>query len=166
MRYLVREKIFAIKDDFWVTDESGNKVFRVDAKLMSMHDTLELKDAGGANLAVIKKKLVSIHDTMEIEHDHRVVATVGRKILSPIEHRYHIDVAGEGRWEAVGDFIQKEYEIRSNRGTVAYISRRWFTIRDAYGVDVGPGENEALIIAIAICIDRIHHREEEQHNRR
>jgi uncharacterized protein YxjI len=30
-------------------------------------------------------------------------------------------------------------------------------MRDAYGVDVAPGENDALIICIAICLDRIHH---------
>jgi uncharacterized protein YxjI len=45
---------------------------------------------------------------------------------------------------------------------VAWISRKWFTIRDAYGVDVAPGQNDAFIIAIAVCLDRIHHDEERR----
>jgi uncharacterized protein YxjI len=27
MRYLVRERVFSIGDDFWITDEQGNRVF-------------------------------------------------------------------------------------------------------------------------------------------
>jgi hypothetical protein len=29
-------------------------------------------------------------------------------------------------------------------------------------VDIAPGENEALIICVAICLDRIHHDEERR----
>jgi uncharacterized protein YxjI len=31
-RYLVREKMFSIGDDFWITDQGGNRVFLVDGK--------------------------------------------------------------------------------------------------------------------------------------
>ena len=44
------------------------------------------------------------------------------------------------------------------------ISRQWFRIRDTYGVEVEPGEDDALVIAIAVCIDRIH--EDEVRERR
>ena len=53
MRYLVREKIFSIKDDFWVTDENGNRIYFIDAKILSLRHTLELKDASGGVLAAI-----------------------------------------------------------------------------------------------------------------
>ena len=42
------------------------------------------------------------------------------------------------------------------------ISRQWFRIRDTYGVEVAPGEDDALIIAIAVSIDRIHEDEERE----
>lgn len=54
------------------------------------------------------------------------------------------------------------FEIRDGSQVVARISRKWFTIRDAYGVDVAPGQSDAFIIAIAVCLDRIHHDEEER----
>ena len=44
------------------------------------------------------------------------------------------------------------------------VSRQWFRIRDTYGVEVGPGEDDALVIAIAVCIDRIHEDEERKHH--
>jgi uncharacterized protein YxjI len=46
---------------------------------------------------------------------------------------------------------------------VARISRKWFRIRDTYGVEVAPGQNDAFMIAVAVCLDRIHHDGEERH---
>jgi uncharacterized protein YxjI len=163
MRYLVRERLFDIKDDFWVTDEDGRRVFFVNARLVSLHHTLVLEDAAGRKLAAIKHKLLTFTDAINIEHDGAVVATVHRAVFSPLHHRAHIDLHdGGGRLEAVGNIIDKDFEIRDGGQVVARISRKWFTIRDAYGVDVAPGQNDAFIIAIAVCLDRIHHDEEER----
>jgi uncharacterized protein YxjI len=164
MRYLVREKIFSIKDDFWVTDEDGNRAYFIDAKLLSLRHTLELKDASGAVLAAIKHKLLTFTDAMEIEHDGAVVATVHKAVFSPLHHRANIDLdprTGGGRLEAVGNLLDKDFEIRDGHRVLARVSRAWFRVRDTYGVDVAPGENDALMIAIAVCLDRIHAQEEE-----
>ncbi len=56
MRYLVRERLFSITDDFWVTDEQGSKVFLVDGKALRLRETFELKDASGDTLATIRKR--------------------------------------------------------------------------------------------------------------
>jgi hypothetical protein len=32
-------------------------------------------------------------------------------------------------------------------------------------VEVAPGEDDALLLAVAVCRDRIHHEEEERHGR-
>ena len=156
MRYLVREKLFSIGGDSWITDEQGNKVFLVDGKALSLRGTFELKDASGAILATIRKKLLSFSDVMEIKQDGAVAATVHKQVLSLLRHRATIDIPGRGRLEATGDIIDKEFEIRDGHQVVAQISRAWFRLRDTYGVDVAPGENDALVICIAICLDRIH----------
>ncbi len=46
---------------------------------------------------------------------------------------------------------------------VARISRAWFRPRDTYGVEVADGVDDALVLAAAVCLDRIHHEEEEDH---
>jgi uncharacterized protein YxjI len=164
MPYLVRERLFDIKEDFWVTDEHGRRVFYVNARLLSLHHTLVLEDASGRKLASIKHKLLTFTDAIDIEHDGTVVATVHRAVISPLHHRAHIDLHdGGGRLEAVGTIIDKDFEIRDGHHVVARISRKWFRIRDTYGVEVAQGQNDALMIAIAICLDRIHHDEEERH---
>src|SRR5579875_2276401 len=161
-RYQVRERMFSIGDDFWVTDEMGNQVFLVDGKALRLRETFELKDASGMIVATVKKKLVALRDTMEIEHDGKIVATVRKAMVSPLHHRSVIDLADGSQLEAVGNLIDKEFEIQAAGQPIARVSRAWFRVRDTYGVDVAPGENDALILAIAVCLDRIHHDEEDR----
>jgi len=164
MRYLVRERLFDIKDDFWVTDEDGRGVFYVNAKFLSLHHTLVLEDASGRKLASIKHRLLTFTDAIDIEQDGAKVATVHRAVLSPLHHRAHIELHdGGGRLEAVGNLIDKDFEIRDGHHVVARVSRKWFRIRDTYGVEVAPGQNDAFMIAVAVCLDRIHQEEEERH---
>lgn len=162
MRYVVRERIFSIGDDFWITDEQGTRVFLVDGKALRLRQTFELKDSAGTVIATIRKKLLSMRDTLEIEHGGEVAATVRRALISPLRHRSVIDLADGSQLEAVGNILDKEFEIRGDAGTVARISRSWFRLRDTYGVEVAPGQNDALLLAIAVCLDRIHEDQERR----
>ncbi len=165
MRYAIREKIVSIGDDFWITDEQGNKVFLVDGKALRLRQTLELKDASGAVVATVRKKLMAMRETMEIERDGAVVATVHKAIFSPLHHRSDIDLSDGSQLEAVGNIIDKEFEIRSGGQVLARISRAWFTLRDTYGVDVAAGQDDALLLSVAVALDRIQHDEEEHRQR-
>jgi hypothetical protein len=53
-------------------------------------------------------------------------------------------------------------EIERDGDKVAEISKRWFRVRDTYGIEIAPGENDALILAATVCIDEMagawHHR--------
>lgn len=162
MRYAVREKFFSIGDDFWITDEQGNRVLLADGKAMSLRQTTELKDASGAIVAVVRKKLLAMRETMEIERGGAPAATVHKALISPLHHKSVIDLAGGGQLEAVGNILDKEFEINGGGRTLARISRSWFRVRDTYGVDVAPGEDDVLLLAVAVALDRIHHDEEER----
>ena len=41
---------------------------------------------------------------------------------------------------------------------VAEVSKRWFRVRDTYGIEIVPGENDALILAATVCIDEMSRR--------
>ena len=163
MRYTVRQKMFSIGDDFWVTDEQGNRVFLVDGKAMRLRETLELKDTSGAVVATVRKKLLAVRDTMQIERGGPVAATVRKAMLSPLRHPSTIDLADGCQLEAAGNILDMELEIRAGHQPLARVSRAWFRLRDTYGVAVAPGQDDALLIAIAVCLDRIHHDEQQEH---
>jgi len=160
---MVRQRMFSIGDDFWITDERGDRAFLVDGKALSVRQTLEIKDSSGAVAASVPKKLMALRDSMEIERDGQVIATVQREMFSPLHHQSSIELADGRTLEAVGNLIGREFDIRYGGHTVARVSPAWFTMRDTYGVDVTPGEDDAMLLAAAVCLDRIHHEEDERH---
>ena len=40
---------------------------------------------------------------------------------------------------------------------VAEVSKSWFRLRDSYGVAIDPGQDDVLILAVAVCIDEMAH---------
>ena len=42
------------------------------------------------------------------------------------------------------------------------MSKRWFTVRDTYAVDVAPGQDDLLILAGVLALDLAEDREREQ----
>lgn len=163
MRYLVQEQIFSLTTDFWIEDENGDRAFFVDGKALKLRETFELKDVDGNVRAVIRKRLLAMRDTMDIEDGQGVIATVRPAFFSPLKHRYEVRLADGRQLEATGDFRDKNWTLATADGQyVGAVSRKWFRVRDTYGVDVAPGEDDALVIAIAVCIDRIHEDEERE----
>ncbi|MCW2906197.1 MAG: hypothetical protein JWL68_986 [Actinomycetia bacterium] len=162
MRYAVQEKLFSIGDDFWITDEHGDKAFLVDGKVLRLRPTLEIRDAERRVLLTVRKKLIAVHETMEIEQGGELVATVRKALISPLHHRSAVDLADGSRLEVAGNILDKEFEITAGGQVLARISRAWFRIRDTYGVDVAPGQDDVLVLAIAVALDRIHHNAEER----
>ncbi|MFE3201416.1 LURP-one-related/scramblase family protein [Embleya sp. NPDC059237] len=155
-RYLVREKMFAIGDDFWVTTEDGEKVYLVDGKALTLHDRLELKDSAGTVLATVKKKIVSIHHAMKVQDaTGETVATVRKKMFTPLHEAFTVELAVGTELTVRGDMFHHEYGISGPNGPVAQITRKWLRVRDTYGIDIAPGWDHALIIATAVCVDRL-----------
>ena len=106
----MREKLFAIGDDYWIETEDGERAFKVNGKAMRIRETFILESPGGEELFKIQEKKLSIRDKMSIERD--------------------------------GD-------------KVAEVSKKWFRVRDSYGIEIAPGENDALILATTVCIDEM-----------
>ena len=154
-RYQMREKLMSIGDDYWIEDESGRRAYKVDGKAVRVRDTFVLRDAAGQDVAKIQERKVRVRDTMEIEHAGGN-ATV-HKAMVGLRDRFKIDVDGGGDMSAHGNLVDHEYEIERDGDTVATVSKRWFRVRDTYGVEVADGADEALILAITVCIDSMTH---------
>ena len=46
-RYQMREKLFAIGDDFWIETEDGERAFKVDGKALRVRETFMLEEPVG-----------------------------------------------------------------------------------------------------------------------
>lgn len=153
MRFLVRERLFAVGDDHWIEDADGRKVFLVDGKALRVRDTFELKDVQGRILIEIRQKLLSLRDTMLIERDGEQLARVKRKRLSLLRNHYRVTLVDGTGLDVSGKILDREFAIDYDGELLAQISRRWLTVRDTYGIDVVREDADtALLIAVAVCV--------------
>jgi uncharacterized protein YxjI len=150
----MRQKLVSIGDDFWIENDHGERAFKVDGKALRVRQTLVLEDASGGERYRIQERMLRIRDTMEIEGaDGNKAATVKKALITPLRDRWSVDVVDGSDLEVKGNIVDHEYTIEANGAKVAEISKRWFRLRDTYGVEIAPGQNDALILMVAVAVD-------------
>ncbi len=156
-RYTMRQRLVSIGEDFDIADEHGNPVFSVDGKVMRLRDTFVLEDLQGREVATIREKKLALRESMRILRADTTIATVRKARFTPFRNKFTIDVEGGQDIVAQGDILHHEYELRRGDDAVARISKHRFALGDTYGIEIAPGEDDGLILAVAVAIDEIAH---------
>jgi uncharacterized protein YxjI len=153
-RYQMREKLVSIGDDFWIENEQGQRVYKVDGKALRVRDTLVFRDAQGNELCKIQERMLRVKDSMEIEGPGgERVAMVKKALITPVRERWTVNVRNGPDMDVQGNILDHEYRIEQGRDKVAEVSKKWFRLRDTYGVEIAPGQDDVLILAATVCID-------------
>jgi uncharacterized protein YxjI len=159
-RYKIRQKLISIGDDFWIENGRGQKVFKVDGKALRLRKTLVFEDVKGRKLVQIKERILAIKDTMVIEDANgRDIATVKKALIAPLRDKWNVSVKGGEDLVVQGNILDLQYTIKQGRRKVAEVSKKWFTITDTYGVEIAEGQNDILILAVAVAVDMMAHDE-------
>jgi uncharacterized protein YxjI len=157
-RYQMRQKLLAFGDDFYIENEQGQKVFKVDGKVLRVRDTLIFRDMQGNKLCQIQEQLLRIKDTMGVEEpDGKTLATVKKALITPVRDRWTVNIKGGPDLDVQGNILDHEYRIEEGRHKVAEVSKKWFRLRDTYGVEVAEGQDDVLILAVTVAIDIMAH---------
>jgi uncharacterized protein YxjI len=153
--FKMRERMISIGDDYWIEDDAGAKRFRVNGKAVRLRDTWELEDAHGEVVGRIREKKLSIRDSITIEAGGMEAKV--KQALVGIRERFHVEVAGAPDLKVHGNFVDHEYEIERDGDTIATVSKRWFRVRDTYGVGVRDAADTVLVLAITVAVDAMSH---------
>jgi len=156
--YQMRQKMVSIGDDFWIENDRGEKVYKVDGKALRVRQTLIVEDAHGNELYKIQEKMLRVKDSMEIEDARgQRAAMVKKALITPIRERWTVNVKGGPDLEVQGNILDHEYTIGEGRDKVAEVSKKWFRLRDTYGVEIDAGQDDALLLAVTVVIDEMAH---------
>jgi uncharacterized protein YxjI len=157
-RYQMVQKMVSIGDDFWIENERGERVFRVDGKALRVRQTLIFEDAHGQELCKIQERMVAVRETMAIEGSGGVPsATIKKALITPLRERFVLNIAGGPDIEIQGNILDHEYTFEQGGHRIAETSKKWFRLRDSYGVEIDPGQNDILILAATVAIDMMVH---------
>jgi uncharacterized protein YxjI len=154
-RFRMHEKLIAIGDDYWIEDADGRRAYKVNGKVLRMRDTWRLEDSSGREVATIRERKLSIRDAIKIDLGDRT-ATV-KKALIGIRDRFHVEVDGGEDLKVHGNIVDHEYEIERDGHTIAQISKKWFRVRDTYGVEVFDPVSTPLILSVTVAVDALAH---------
>ena len=156
--YRMRQNLISIGDDFWIEDERGRRVARVDGKALRVRQTLNFEDPAGNLICQIQERMLRIKDTLEIEGPGgQSMATIKKALITPVRERCSVNIGGGPDLEVQGNILDHEYRIEGGGQVVATVSKRWFRVADTYGVEIAPGQNDVLILAITTCVDMMGH---------
>ncbi len=158
MKYLVKQKLFCLGDDFAIKDDDGREVFYVDGKAFTLlRQKLAFLDAAKHEVAFIRERLIALTPSYEILRDGEVAAVVKKDFINVFRVGFTVDVPGPDDLEATGSLLDHEYTFRRGSRVVAEVSKKWFSFTDTYGIEVAEGEDAVLLLASTVVIDMICH---------
>ena len=157
MRYVMRQKLFSLADNFTIKDENERDAYMVKGKVFSFGDKLSFQDMSGNELVFIRQKLLSWGPTYELHQASGVDTVVKKNLWTFIRDRFTVDIGADGPTpndlEIQGDFWEHEYTFSRGGQQIAGVSKRWFSWADTYGVDIADGEDDVLILACTVVVD-------------
>ncbi|UCE01237.1 MAG: LURP-one-related family protein [Chloroflexota bacterium] len=154
----MRQKLVSFGDDFWIENEQGQKAFKVDGKMLRVRDTLFFEDPHGRKLCKIQTKIARIKDSMEIEGpDGGRMAMVKKALITPLRDRWVVKIGNGPDLDVQGNILDHEYSIGEGRDKIAEVSKKWFRIRDTYGVQIEERQDDVLLLAVTVAIDMMAH---------
>src|SRR5690348_15118177 len=133
-RYQMRQRMISIGDDYVFEDMDGRELCKIQERMLRVKDSMEIEDPGGHRMALVQKAMIT-----------------------PVRERWSVKVEGAPDLRVQGNIVDHEYAIERDGQRVAEVSKRWFRVRDTYGVEVAPGENDILVLATAAVIDTMAH---------
>ena len=169
MKYQVPLRWFVTADDeVRIVDERGRPAFRLDGELSNAPPAgrvgtgpvpsgrrLSFRDRRGDELAFVTRRQLpgTGGAAFEIYHGDDLQAVVRRDGCSPVRCRFMAEGPGPDDLHAEGDLGGREYTFTREGRTVGRVSRKTVVAPGTYGVEVGRGEDEVLLLASAVVID-------------
>jgi uncharacterized protein YxjI len=151
--YRVYEARLPIGHDYRVEDAHGVEVFRIDGKLWRIPEALDVFDAQHRHLFSVRGGLLDVKDSFHISRGGKDVATVRRATDTPVTERFFVELPGGQEAKIDGDVRGHSYTIDADGRAIGSVTRRRFAPHELYAVEVAPGQDESVVVAITICLD-------------
>jgi uncharacterized protein YxjI len=102
--------------------------------------------------------MLHVKDTMAIEDGQgHEIARVKKALITPVRERWTVKIRNGPDLDVQGNILDHEYEIQEGRRKVAQVSKKWFRVRDTYGVEIAPDQEDVVILAVTVALDNMAH---------
>jgi uncharacterized protein YxjI len=98
--------------------------------------------------------------------DGEQIAVVKKALIAPLRDRWSVNVKNGPELAVQGNILDHEYAIKEGWNKIAEVSKKWLSLTDTYGVEIDSGQNDILILAVAIAIDMMAHDDDDKKPKR
>ncbi len=155
MRYIMKQQLLAIGDDFAVEDEHGNPCYYFDGKVLTLRKKLIVSGPSG-EMGRVESALFSFVPTFSVKLGGREIARIRKKILA-FRPSFVIKVHGGHPITVTGRLLEHDYRFMRQGLEIGLVSKKWFRGRDTYGIEVHDPSESYIILSAAVVIDLICH---------
>ena len=160
MRFIIKQRLLSFADSFVIHDENKQPVYRVEGKLFAFGDKLRIYDMNNQEQVYIEQKLFKLLAEYHLFQKGVRVAVV-KKAFTLFRPKFDIQ-SQNGNYTVEGNLFAYNFRILKEGFVVATVDKAFFAFRDTYSVDIAPGEDEGLLLAMCIVIDQTLH--DNNHN--
>ena len=160
--YVLNQRLISLTGGSWIEDGQGNHAFEVDGTLLSLRGTHVLKDLNSQPLYEISRPLAPhLHKTINITHAGQTTATVQEVVFHLGGDKFKFTLGGGQELTVKGDWQNREFSVTDQAGRqVMSVSRVWFSMHDGYGIQIAPGFDVPLGLAILVALERVEAQEQ------
>ena len=149
MKLYIKQKVFSFKDKFNIFDEGGNIKYTATGEIFSLGKKLHITDVAENEVMFIRQRLLTFLPKYEIILGTSDPVEIVKK-FTLFRHEYVIP-----QWDISiqGDFFAHEYEVFRGGVEIAHLSKAWFTLGDAYAIEILNPADELMALAAILVVD-------------
>jgi uncharacterized protein YxjI len=152
----LKQQIFTLVDKYYVYDETGSEVYRIEGQFFSIPKRQTIYDASGNELYTLRRVVFSLMPAFVLyDPSGRELAAIRKRFTL---FRHQIDIESDfGSFSIDGDFLSHDFIILKEGRQIVRMHKKWLSWGDAYEIQIDDDENQAFVCALVIAIDQAIH---------
>lgn len=154
MKLYLRQRIFSFADNYDITDEAKNPIYKVKSKLISFGSKMSILDQNQREVYFIRQKVWHFMPHYQIEKNGEPVGMVIRRF----GFRPRFEMQGQlGNYSIQGNVWAFDFEILKGQDIIATVHKKFFSMTDSYEISVLNDAEQDLIITLVLVFDTCIH---------
>jgi uncharacterized protein YxjI len=162
---VLKKRILSLREHYDLEDLDGTKLGEAEGNLLQFPAKFVVNDINGSEFMQLEGKVFSIRNQFTFyDSTGADLGTIKKKIVKLIGEEYWVERDGVEFMRIYGNFTEHDYQMQVNGVQVAFVHRKWVSVRDTLEVSITGEVDHRVVIGAVIVIEHIEVSERQQHN--
>jgi uncharacterized protein YxjI len=154
--FVLKKKILSLREHHDLEALDGTKLGEADGNLFQLPAKFEVVDSAGSQLMRLEGKVLSFRRQFTFYDDTGMeLGTMRKKLAKLIGEEYWVEKEGVEFMRIYGDFTEHDYRMQVDGVDVAFVHKKWVSVRDQFEVSIRGEADHRVIIGAVIVIEHV-----------